>query len=165
MVDASAMRYVTNGNIYAPVMMMAEKAADLILGNTPLAPEPVDFYRHVARSTSSLRHAERGRSDNFSGWAQPSQAATTSGLASTHFLAAASAVMPSLSIVAGDLVLLLGGQLELRQEVERRLVLGLEPGVGRLVQLVDRVVAGVPAVGGRGRCQAGVGDVGQLRPR
>ncbi|MEP7045484.1 MAG: choline dehydrogenase, partial [Ilumatobacteraceae bacterium] len=44
-VDASAMRYVTNGNIYAPVMMMAEKAADLILGNTPLAAEPVDFYR------------------------------------------------------------------------------------------------------------------------
>jgi choline dehydrogenase len=44
-VDASAMRYVTNGNIYAPVMMMAEKAADLILGNTPLTPEPVAFYR------------------------------------------------------------------------------------------------------------------------
>jgi choline dehydrogenase len=44
-VDASAMRYVTNGNIYAPVMMMAEKAADLILGNTPLAPEQVEFYR------------------------------------------------------------------------------------------------------------------------
>jgi choline dehydrogenase len=44
-VDASAMRYVTNGNIYAPVMMMAEKAADLILGNTPLAPERVEFYR------------------------------------------------------------------------------------------------------------------------
>jgi choline dehydrogenase len=44
-VDASAMRYVTNGNIYAPVMMMAEKAADLILGNAPLPPEPVEFYR------------------------------------------------------------------------------------------------------------------------
>jgi len=44
-VDASAMRYVTNGNIYAPVMMMAEKAADLILGNTPLPPEYVPFYR------------------------------------------------------------------------------------------------------------------------
>ncbi|MFM2077450.1 MAG: hypothetical protein RJA49_1340 [Actinomycetota bacterium] len=43
--DASAMRYVTNGNIYAPVMMMAEKAADLILGNTPLAPENTPFYR------------------------------------------------------------------------------------------------------------------------
>jgi choline dehydrogenase len=27
-------------------MMLAEKAADIILGNTPLEPEKVDFYRH-----------------------------------------------------------------------------------------------------------------------
>ena len=45
-VDASSMPYVTNGNIYAPVMMLAERSADLILGNTPLPAEPVDFYRH-----------------------------------------------------------------------------------------------------------------------
>ena len=45
-VDASVLPYVPNGNIYAPVMMVAEKAADLLLGNTPLPPSPASFYRH-----------------------------------------------------------------------------------------------------------------------
>ena len=52
-VDASAMPYVTNGNIYAPVMMLAEKAADLIRGNTPLAAEHVPFYRHGGQPEAS----------------------------------------------------------------------------------------------------------------
>ena len=56
-VDASVFPYVPNGNIYAPVMMTAEKAADLILGNTPLPPEPVEFYRHEG----PRRRARRGR--------------------------------------------------------------------------------------------------------
>lgn len=46
-VDASVFPYVTNGNIYAPTMMVAEKASDLIAGNTPLPPEPTPFHRHA----------------------------------------------------------------------------------------------------------------------
>jgi choline dehydrogenase len=38
-VDAAVMPSLTNANTYGPVMMLAEKAADMILGNTALAPE------------------------------------------------------------------------------------------------------------------------------
>ncbi|NND02556.1 MAG: hypothetical protein HKN91_07200, partial [Acidimicrobiia bacterium] len=41
----SVMPYVTNGNIYAPVMMLAERAADAIAGKQLMAPLDVDFYR------------------------------------------------------------------------------------------------------------------------
>lgn len=44
--DASVFPFVTNANIYSPVMMVGEKAADLILGKTPLAPEQTDWYQH-----------------------------------------------------------------------------------------------------------------------
>lgn len=47
------MHYVTNGNIYAPVMMLAERASDMILGNSQLP-------RNACPSTAS-RRAKRVR--------------------------------------------------------------------------------------------------------
>jgi choline dehydrogenase len=52
-VDASVFPYVPNGNIYAPVMMTAEKAVDLILERTPLPAEPVEYYRHEPKRSEA----------------------------------------------------------------------------------------------------------------
>jgi choline dehydrogenase len=57
LVDAAVFPFVTNGNIYAPVMMVAEKAADLILANTPLPAERVSFYRHPAGAAAPAASA------------------------------------------------------------------------------------------------------------
>jgi choline dehydrogenase len=43
-VDSSVFPIITNGNLNAPTIMLAERAADLILDKTPLAPIDVPVW-------------------------------------------------------------------------------------------------------------------------
>lgn len=43
-VDASVFPFITNGNINAPTMMLAERAADIIQGSEPLPPIDAPYY-------------------------------------------------------------------------------------------------------------------------
>ena len=75
-VDASVFPYVTNGNIYAPVMMVAEKAADLIARQHPAARRRRARTTATATARRSTRPATAATSEDQGMTATTATAAT-----------------------------------------------------------------------------------------
>ena len=51
-IDASIFPSITSGNLHCPVMMVAEKLSDRLLGKTPLTPEPIAYQDQNLRGGS-----------------------------------------------------------------------------------------------------------------